>query len=228
MYWLYLIVFILAVLTPDIIRHDLYFLGEERAEEVMIFILLTAAFILYLVKERQFFSVSKEKTEIQKEAHYMTRDLTNSYLYIGEANRKLEILKHIALGIQESPVNGSIRKRAEYDTILEAIHILGKSNNFIVRFVNLEDKTTAKEIKSKQKLIFAIDNKEIAKKDNSYFETKSYFVFVSPAHNKFSISAIIIAKRNRQHKIEDPEMMKAITAQALCIFCNGERTIRNS
>ena len=73
MYWIYLIIFILAVLTPEIITKDVGPIGQERVEELIIFGLGVISFLVLLIRERQLSKSRNEKTEIQKEKYIIVK-----------------------------------------------------------------------------------------------------------------------------------------------------------
>ena len=224
MYWFYLIIFILAVLVPDIVPHGskLFFLGEEQLEEFVIFVLGLTGFLIFRWKEKQSNVHLKEKIEIQKEAHQISRNLTDTYSYIGESNRKLDIMKNISSKISEIYRASPGKEKQFFDTLLESIYILGKSRRFSVRFINLKSGKTEKELKSKKKLSLKADNDEIiknfSKKEKNFTEDNYHFIITSPEEIDETISAIIISKNNQQQKLEDPDIMKVLASQSLFIY----------
>ena len=87
------------VFVPDMLRDGFFGLEEETLEELAIFVLGGLGFVFYLIKEKQLANNEKDKTRAQREASRMSKDLTISYSFIGEINRKLEIFKNISLGL---------------------------------------------------------------------------------------------------------------------------------
>jgi hypothetical protein len=223
MYWIYLIIFVLAILVPDIIPHDstIFFLGEEQLEEIIIFILGLMGFLIFRWKERQSNINLTEKIKIQKEAHQISRSLTDTYSYIGETNRKLDVMKNISMKLLGLPDLDPKKEKQFFDTLMESIYILGKSKKFIIRFINIENGETEKEIKNKRRIFSKVDNKEIIKnlkKGKSFTENDYNFVISSPKDMEKTIAAIIISKNNQQQKLEDPDMLKALASQSLFTY----------
>ena len=95
MYWIYLAIFILIILTPKIIQDGIFFLHEEDIESLIIFFFGLFAFTLYLAKEKALLKVFQEKLHLQKKANTITKDLSDSYSYIGGMNRKFDIVKDL-------------------------------------------------------------------------------------------------------------------------------------
>ncbi|MCX6765868.1 MAG: hypothetical protein NT136_02830 [Candidatus Moranbacteria bacterium] len=226
MYWIYLIIFILAVLSPELIRQDFPLIDEERAEELAIFFLGTAAFLIYLIKEKQLIWNIKEKQKIQKEASIISRNLTDSYSYIGEINRKMDILKNIALGLPESSVLTPEKEKEIYDSILHALYAFSKSKRIIIRFIDLSSHHTIKEVKSNKKISCGSTNEEIVKRKERLIETDYYFLIKPPRDINNTTVCIAIAKQNKQQKLEDPEIIEALASQALFLFTFSQKAKR--
>lgn len=223
MFWIYLAIFILAVFTPELIEKNFYALSEKNLEELILLFLLTYAFILFLARESQLVKKLKEKIKIQHEAKFMNKDLTNSYLYIGEANRKLDIIKNIAINIPKQKSYFGNRKNP-YESIIEAITIFSKSTNFVIRFISAETKETLEEIRGGKKASLKAENDLIIKKKGEFFETEHHFIFVSFKSPPEIICAIAISKKIGSQKIKDPDIFIALASLALGYFCMSERS----
>jgi hypothetical protein len=233
MYWIYLIIFTLAVLVPDIIPHEskIFFLGEEQLEEILIFVFGFTGLFLFRWKEKQSNINLREKMEVQKEARQISKDLTNTYSYIGETNRKLEIMKNISIMLSGFPDTDSKKEKEFFDTLVESVYVLSKSEKIVVRFINTKTGKTEKEIKNKRRIFSRANNGEIIRdflnENKSFTETKSHFVAISPGIMDEMIVAIITSKNNQQQKLEDPEMLKALASQSLVAYCHLKEKTKN-
>lgn len=218
MYWLYLVLFIFAVFTPDIIQRDFPFIPEEKAEELIIFILGALAFLIFLQKEKQLFVKTKEKTKIQREASLTSRDLADTYSYIGEINRKVDILKDIALGITEGPGLTAEKELAIYRSIIHAVQMFSKSDHVSLKFINLKTNEIMKETKSNKRARRDVMNKKMSQENKTFTESENVFFIRAPKPINDITACITIEKRNKNQKIEDPELIKALASQALFLF----------
>lgn len=233
MYWIYLAMFIFIVFVPDIVPENktIFFLREEQAEELLIFLLGFIAFLIFRFKENQSRKHLKEKNSIRKEAIQISKNLTDTYSYIGETNRKLEIIKNISTKLLDVSKLDDKKEKKIFGDILESIFILGKSKKFSIRFINLEDKKTQKEIKSRKGLLLKISNDEIVegtyKKNLGFIEKKYHFIVISPKEIDNTISAIIISKNNQQQKLEDPEIIKSLAAFSLFLHHHSKKSNKN-
>ena len=166
MYWIYLFIFISAVFVPDIVPRDsrILFLQETQFEELLIFALGLTGFIIFRLKEKQSNINLKEKMKFQKEASRSSKSLNYTYSYIGENNRKLDIMKNISASLLEISELKPGKEKKFFDVMMESIYILGKSKKFVIRFINTETEETEMEMKSRKGIFFKINNKEIIKK----------------------------------------------------------------
>jgi hypothetical protein len=223
MYWIYIIIFILAVLTPEMVTHDIGPIGQERVETLIIFGLGVISFLAVLLKERQLSRSRNEKTEIQKESNKIFKDLKDSYSYIGEINRKLDILKNIALGLPEESSLTPNKEKEIYDSIIEAVRMLGKTSNFAIRFINMASKNVEKEIKGKSNFSASIRNNMLTNNENACAaEVDKYMIICSPRKIDNISAWIIIAKKKNQIS-ENIEILKALASQALFLFAFSRR-----
>jgi hypothetical protein len=230
MYWIYLIIFISIVLVPDIVRQGFYFLKEEQAEEVLIFMLGMFGFFIFLWAEKQFRNNLLRRLKIQKEAHEISKDLTDTYSYIGEMNRKLDVFKEIFLCLPETSPIQPHEERIIFKQIFEAIALFTKSAIFVIRLVDITNHKTLREIKGNKKIPFIVDNSYL-KKNTLVAEAEHYIVFNAPKPIENLTASIIIYKRYGKNPVTDIEFLKVLAAKILCILTyaqikNGSRQDR--
>lgn len=142
MYWLYVILFVCTLIVPGFVEQGWLPLvvSREITEIIFIFIFATLGFVLYIIRDYQFLRYEKETIEKQKEVNRLTKELTSSYSYIGEMNRKFEILKGITLKMPDL-INGEGKeKTGPYHDILRAIRIFSGCQDFVVVLFSVKDK----------------------------------------------------------------------------------------
>ena len=112
---------------PTLVQKGFYGFSADQTEEFATLILGSIAFAVFLIQERLLKKNVSEKKAIQKKVNRMTKDLTHSYSYIGEINRKVDILESIALSYPESLILTTKKQKEVYKSIMEAIRLFGKS-----------------------------------------------------------------------------------------------------
>jgi hypothetical protein len=188
-----------------------------QTQEFVILLLGSLGFFVFLMMERKMKRNMSEKNKIQGQINSMTKDLKYSYSYIGEINRKLDILENIALGYPETSKLTQKNEMELYYSIMDAISLFGKSDEFALRFVQLPNYDLLKEIKSipENVINFSLKGRQM---EVNYFESKDFIVITSPKSIDNIFSYILIKKKTASQKIEDIEIMKTLAAQALFIF----------
>jgi hypothetical protein len=217
MYWIYILIFIVAIMIPQIIGDRFLMIEGEKAESILLMLLGIISFLIFFFVEKQHTKDIKEKSEIQKEASSIFKDLKHSYAYIGEINRKLDILKNLAVTIPEKIKNGKKNDKQIYQHLMQAISAIGKSNDYLIRFVARQNLKTIKEIKTSKQANWKIDNENQWFVDKFVHELEKFTVFCSPKEVGGVKACIIIQKRKNQ-LAEDIEMLKILAYYALVLF----------
>ena len=146
-----------------------------------------------------------------------SKDLTHSYSYIGEVNRKLDILMNIVLNFPESSQLSPRKQKELYNSIMEAVGLFGRANEFEIRFINALTGETMKEIKKP-----GIDRIQFTQKKDALqtqvFEDDQLVVIPSPKTINNVYACIILKKKNSQQNGNDLEIMRVLAIQALALF----------
>ncbi len=216
MYWIYLSLFVLIVIIPKLISGDRLFLLEDDQESLLIFFVGAIGLLLYLWKENQFRFLLREKVKIQKEASRVSKDLADSYSYIAEINRKMEIVKNIALGLPETASVTPERLKEVYESIMEAVALLGKTDAFFLCIVDVRSGDVEKKFDVRGKRCPVLKYRELAKRSETVMREGEYVVIRSSRRMRGCLAFITLRKKNGV--VEDPEIFKALASQALFLY----------
>ena len=218
MYWIFLILFIITVLIPDIIRGSVFFLSQARAEEVAIFLMGVITFLALTKREQLISFQKKEKEEDQKKIDQAIKDLLESYSYIGEVNRKMDILMNIALGLADRSVLNREKEEEIYGSIISATNFLMKADASSLRFVDLKSGKTEKELNAQEKRT-PIKNTDLAEiKNNVSVEKKKDCLIISSAQKINDVKSYLLIcgyDREAEGNPKNLEMLKVFASQAL-------------
>ncbi len=99
MYWVALIFFVVGVLMPEIIQHDYFVFREEEVEIMALIICNGMLFFVYLWTDRALRALRVNTRTVLREARTVTKDLSSAYNYIGEMNRKVDIVEHFVTAV---------------------------------------------------------------------------------------------------------------------------------
>jgi hypothetical protein len=205
------------VFVPTFVRRGFFIFNAVQTQEFVILFLGSLAILIFLFLEKKMKKNFEEKCLIQSQANRMTKDLQNSYTYIGEINRKLDILENIALGYPETSKLSQKAETELYSSIMSAIKLFGKSDEIALRFVCLTDLSIVKEIKSipEKSMEFSLKDHRV---EFNYFESDEFIVATSPKAIDNIFSYIVFKKKKPSQKLEDIEIMKTLASQALFIY----------
>lgn len=221
MYWIYLTIFAVTIFVPELITQSFWGLPLLASQELTLLFLGLINFGVFLIYEKRKALLKQERAGSQREINRLTRDLTASYSYIGETNRKLEILKTI---IMEVPVSDRIsleKERAIFHGIIQAAHILTKSDKILL-IIKKEGVGTIKEFKSDDKVDFSfnkyVEQEKLSSGKEIFFENEQKIVFASEEHFDGTRACLVILKDVSHRTIEDVDMMKTLVAYAMFIY----------
>jgi hypothetical protein len=229
MYWIYLAIFTVVIFVPTIVKNGLGNLSVVQTQEYAILFLGFIIFILFSVQEKIYKRQKKEREEMLRKVNRMSKDLTSSYSYIGEINRKLDILEGITLEFPGSSRISARKQKELYESIVSAIKLFGKGEDFVLRFIDHDNCETLKEIKSHKDVLITLPQKSCGR-DVRFLETEEYIVISTPKTVNNITCSIIIKKKSQSHSIDDLEIMKTLAMQALSLFIfvnnkkNNEKT----
>jgi hypothetical protein len=222
MYWIFAIIFSIAIMIPDIIRGNISVLAEERAEETAIFLLGSVAFLAFVQNERRIAFQKKEKANSQKQMNQAMKDLIDSYSYIGEVNRKMDILMDVTLDLADFSALDKKKEKEVYESIINAANFLLKADFAMIRFINLKTNKIEKEISLSRHNSLDISNKDIADmgENINVKKQKDILIISSPRKIGEIKSYIIVAgyDENEESKPKNIEILKLFASQAIFLY----------
>lgn len=226
MYWIFTVIFIIVVLIPDIVRNGVFNLSETRAEEAAILLMGAIAFIIFIRSEQKILFYKKEKIKSQKKIDRTEKDLVESYSYIGEVNRKMDLLISITLGLTERSVLSKSKENEIYESIANAAGFLFNANFTLLRFVCLETLKTKKEIRI-GKGGEVVKNSDLAKiEDDVNIKKYKNCLIVSSGQKIGSIKSYIIIcnyGKKEDESLKNAEILKVLASQALFLYSYTHR-----
>ena len=213
MYWIYLILFIFVILTPELIGHGTWFLSEDDLESLIIFAFGTLGLLLYVSKEKAFFRVREEKVSLQKKTNTISKDLSQSYSYIGEMNRKLDVIQDV---IFELPKKSSVRKKRHtdiYKPLLEAAKVFARTDRIAFYIVDVATKET---LESLGRSYFKHCTAEyLLKAKKSFWVEEKCIVACSPQAADGKHAFLVLGKETNY--IEDMESLQLLASEGLLL-----------
>src|SRR3989344_470325 len=159
---LYLVLFVLAVLTPRVITHDWFGFEEAQIEEVLIFFFGMTGLVSFSLYERLMEWWVKEKEVAERERDTARKELVSSYEYIGSMNRQIDALKRVANETAASVVAEDDTTHKElFQSLAASAATLAGSRHATIRVVALDRLRTIREYHADPQSPLQVANKEL-------------------------------------------------------------------
>ncbi|MEI7749391.1 MAG: hypothetical protein WCJ25_00100 [Candidatus Moraniibacteriota bacterium] len=210
--------FIVASATPLAVSGSVFGVPEELAETVIIFLLGWVGFMIFFLKEKSLLRQVREKLRLQREKSDITKDLSESYSYIGETNRKLDLMKGLVLSLPEAA--GYFRRgetKKVYRTFERSVLMSCKSAAFLIRIIDTEQGAVEKEIRNgRVSACIAIPVEKLISSKKKISEENGCIIVRSPGMIGKYVAFLLFPKS--VNRIEDPGLLEALATQALVLF----------
>lgn len=140
MFFLYLAIFILIVATPFFVTDAWWIFSEDEAEAIVLLGAGIVSFVIYRLKDYQVFENIRDRVKLQRSFARAQKELTDSYSYIGQANRRTDIMYEIFSDL--SHMNPDT-----YDfAVIRAMKLLPYTDIFSFRSLNISTKKSCNMI----------------------------------------------------------------------------------
>lgn len=225
MYWIYLTIFVLIVFAPEIIQREFFVLSEDDFEAVVIFLLGMIAFLLYLVKERELGRVVRDLLRTRRQANIASEDLQETYSYIGEMNRKIEVLRRLFLSLPETLdfFRKTPKEKEVYQSVFDALGTLSKAKSSLIRIVDIREKRTICDIADGKKFPCDHLSSEHLVNEKSRRFWLDGEVYVAASTNEIEGHRAFLLFPKNVNAIDDSEMIKVLASQALFLYFFSKR-----
>lgn len=141
----YLLFFVLAVMSPSIITQAFWGVPEKHLEEVLIFLFGLSGLGTFSIYERVMEKRLKERDEALSQSERAVKELLESYRYIGSVNRQIDVLKKL---VNETSLSIVGKEAAEKDLMRSILSNAAASVNAkgaLVRFLEIDKLRTERE-----------------------------------------------------------------------------------
>jgi len=161
----YFVFFLLAVLAPSLVRHDYFGISQTMLEETLIFVMGLASLSTFAIYERIMEKRLLERNTTTQNVERVTKELVESYKYIGSINRQLDVLKKLANETSLSLVTSNAYWKDLLQSLASNAASCVDASRVLVRFVELERMRTDREVFFSRgaKDALKLSNKELRK-----------------------------------------------------------------
>lgn len=228
MEWYYLIIFILAIMVPHFIREDMFGLSHERVEEIALFILGLIGLAFFMVKRYQLKRNIAEKEKDSRRLQQTAKDLVESYSYIGEINRKMDLLMQIGIGLSNQSEINKKKENELYKSMVEAAGFLLKAECALIIFLGVAENKIKKELCFDNCCSSFDRSPEFFRmEDNIHIKQNGDFLIVSSQTMINGIRSYLVIKGGDRFQASDhnnQEILKYLASQALFLYSSIRRS----
>ena len=223
---MYLLLFILAILSPRLVNQDWFGLSEERIEEMLIFLFGIVGLVTFSVYERIMERRERERDEAITDRDKARKELVSTYEYLGAVNRRVESLKQLANETAVSLVEDDRLRKEIFRSLAAsaAAHVHG--GQAIIRIVALDKLRTVKEFAVDSNTPVRVSNKDLLQvhlRERSHCfirdEAGSEVLVVPSSRQQRSAKVFILLPIQKKDAPEiDPELLNVYANQAEVLY----------
>ncbi|MFA5129455.1 MAG: hypothetical protein WC477_00885 [Patescibacteria group bacterium] len=159
--FIYLAFLVLAVLSPSMVRHNIFSIPEEQAEEILIFLFGATGLICFSMFEKWIDHKERERQSAMTDLDKARRELASSYEYIGAINRRIEALKKLANETVQALPSADTHERELFRSIAAGAATHVRLQHGMIRFVSLQKLRTLKEFSVDPDQLFRVSNRDL-------------------------------------------------------------------
>lgn len=221
---IYIVLFIGLVIHPHFVTGHVFSVSQAYAQTLITLLIVFTGIMVYVLHKRDIAKRDLEKKEIESKFEVSSKNLNDSFKYIGLMNRRLPLLPRMTTGLIVRTNQTKNGKKTVFDDLLitAAVSIAGAKFG-VFRFVDTSTQRTLKEFiytdKGNTGKIPPISNSGLI--SNSGFEatrknSKNYIFKTSD--KKASIKCFMILSKEKQGSNGESSVLQAICDQAQLLY----------
>jgi hypothetical protein len=216
MFFLYLVIFVVIVSTPFIIYDGFWIFTEDETEALLLLFSGVISFLIYRFRDYQVFQNIKDRIRLQRLFARAQRDLSESYSYIGQANRRADIMYEIFSDLSH------VTSDDYSNSIRDALDFLPHAKEYSFRLIDLNTMSNVAKIDNSQELQ-RLPDKLFCKSGNTHtYQYKDILFIYSEVPDKKMRSCLAVPFSEKAE--DDTEFFKALTAYFIMIYVLHQNT----
>jgi hypothetical protein len=225
----YLLFFVLAVVSPSLITRGYFGLAEDTLEELTIFVFGLAGILSFATYERLMERREKERDQAAMDYQRAKTELIESYTYIGAMNRKIELLKSLANDTTKSMGEGGKRLSKDlFQSLVANACAAAGAEAALLRFLEVEKLRTEREFlhQARARFVFRVANRDLRGLQDqgaahAFIRTedgKEVLVVPSDRQGAANKAYLILHLSQAQIAEIDPSLLKVFVNQAEMLY----------
>lgn len=220
--FIYLALFVLAVMSPSLVTRSFFGVDEVHIEEGLIFLFGVVGMAIFALYQRLMERTEEEHQEAKTEYERARRELVESYRYIGSINRQIEFLKKLANQTSVTIVESDRLTKDLLQSLVSNAAASVNAKGALIRYVHLEKLRTEREVAHNLEgdATFKVHNRDLKKLHESgaahaYLQSEDgHEILVVPSdHQGKAVKAYLLIAT-------DPDQAPNIDTTLLKVFAN--------
>lgn len=214
-------------MVPGFVQESMFGFQEEEIEQFALFVLGLFGFAMFLARKYQLRRHKEEKEKEKRKLQQTAKDLVESYSYIGEINRKMDMLMQIGIGLSNHAHINKHRENEIYKSILEASNFLMKGETSLLVFFDVQEKKIKKEICLDNRCrSFNRDSETFRMEKNICIKQEKDYIIAASEKTFGNIKSYIISRTYDHFQGSDnnnQEILKYLASQALFLYSSSKK-----
>lgn len=210
MFFLYLAIFITIVATPFFVTSGWWIFSEDETESIVLLGSGIISFVIYRLKDYQVFETIKDRIRLQRSIARAQKELSESYSYIGQANRRTDIIYEIFSDLSH------MDSESYDDAVMRAMKLLPYTDVFSFRSINIAKNHACNKINRGMEFTHLPDEL-FCKKNNSHSYRHRDILFIYSELGQKGLRTCIALPYSEQAE-NDIDFFKALTAYFTMVY----------
>jgi hypothetical protein len=194
--------------------------SEDEIEAIVLLCAGVSSFMIYRLKDYQVFENIRHRVKLQRSFARAQKELSESYSYIGQANRRTDIMYEIFSDLSNIEIDG------HKSSIIRAMEHLPYTNDFAFRFIDVQEKKSLKKFNGGEKLGHLPDI-AFCKTSNAQSYRENGVIYVYSEIKERHLRACIAIPFSESAE-NDIDFFKALTAYFAMIYIFHNESCNNN
>jgi len=218
-WFLFVIVIIIAILTPHILHGHVLLpekYAQRYAESIALLLDLALAFMFYSIYRRDIGKIREEQTRTEE-------NLIDSYEYIGKANGQIDLFRRFINFFLFKKENGGKQAEVFNSLLITIMNSVAKSEKGFIRFIDAGNGRTIKEFtfhKNGEQVKIKLPNAKVIKKDFNFekvIENGEEINIVASDLDDSRVKCVLCYIKNQEEET-DLNLLKTLLNQVHLLF----------
>ncbi len=207
------------VSTPYIIYDGFWYFSEDDTEALVLLCSGVLSFVIYRLRDYQVFQIIRERMHLQRLFARAQKELSESYSYIGQANRRTDIIYEIFSDLSH------VSSEDYNSAVKRAMALLPYTEVYSFRFICLSTNTSVDKVTGSNKFNNLPDSLFCQTTNTRTYRHKDILFVYSESKEKNLRACLALSVSDKAEN--DVEFLKALTAYYTMVYAFHNHSCTN-